>query len=97
MSGQNQNSLHTSPVLSVLLLSSFGIKPKTCAIEMLIKIHQFLSYSYTTTIALTVKSTAITREIKFSSAVQTRDDFLHAGTVSEDEPKEVIQAQHKHC
>lgn len=38
-----------------------------------------------------------TAEMKSSSNVQTRDDVLHAGTASEDEPEKGIEAHHKHC
>jgi hypothetical protein len=95
--GQNDNSLHISPVLSVLVLSSSGIKLKACAIEMLMEIHQFLSNSYTTTIMPTLRCTLITPEMNSSSNLQTCDDVLHAETVSEDEPEKGIEAHHKHC
>jgi hypothetical protein len=81
----------------MLVLSSLGIIPKACAIEILTKIQWFFSNSYTTTIVPTIRCTLITAKMNSSSNLRTRDDVLHAETASEDEPKIGIEAHHKHC
>jgi hypothetical protein len=74
-------------MLSMLSHTKFGVILEVCAIEMLTRIQRYLSNSYATTIVPTLKYTLVTTEMKFSSNLQTRNEALHARTVSENEPE----------
>lgn len=65
--------------------------------EMIIKVHQYLINSYTTTTPLTPKGILVTTEMKATFNAQTRDNFLHTRTASDENASRHSEAQRKHC
>ena len=74
-----------------------GAKLEVCAIEMLIKVHQYLINSYITTISLTLKSTLVTTEMKATSNAQTRNNPLCTIEVSHENTNRSSEAHRKYC